>query len=153
MDTSSHTNPDKRTYQKNMLYIKRTISHNESDNPTQEISKEYTSIKHPSLLQDLYGFSDPAVRRPNVLSLLSAMGLAIPISLSWSFAKPTGKRVRIGGPSSSRSSPPAHGRRGHIFTASATPVWNLRTLDDEAKHQRYSLGGSNEITLSSASPT
>ena len=47
MDTSSHTNPDKRTYQETMPYIKRTISHNESDNPTQGISKEYISIKHP----------------------------------------------------------------------------------------------------------
>ena len=123
-----------------MPYIKRTISHNESDNPTQEISKEYTSIKHPTLLQDLYGFSDPAVRRPNVLSLLAATGLAIPISLSWSFAKPTGKRVRIGGSTSFRSLLPACGRCGHIFTARAMSAWSLCILDGEAKHQRYSLG-------------
>lgn len=128
MDTSSHTNPDKRTYQETMPYIKRTISHNESDNPTQEISKEYTSIKHPTLLQDLYGISDPAVRCPNILSLLAATGLAIPISLSWSFAKPTGKRVRIGGSMGFRSLLPACGRCGHIFTARAMSVWNLCIL-------------------------
>ena len=153
MDTSNHINPDKRTYPDNMSYIKRAISHSESNNPTQEISKEYTSIKHPSLLQDLYGFSDPAVRRPNVLPLLAATGLAIPISFSWSFAKPTGKRVRIGGSTSFRSLLPACGRCGHIFTARAMSVWNLCILDDKAKYQQYGLGGSNEITLSSASPT
>ena len=153
MDTSSHTNPDKHTYQENMPYIKRKISHNESDNPTHGISKEYTSIKHPSLLQGLYSFSDPAVRRPNVLSILAATGLAIPISLSWSFAKPTGKRVRIGGSMSFRSLLPACGRCGHIFAARAMSVWNLYILNNEAKHQHYGLGRSNEITLSSASPT
>lgn len=80
------------------------------------------------LLQDLYDFSDPAVRRPNILSLLAATGLAIPISLSWSFAKPTGKRVRIGGSMSFRSLLPACSRCGHIFTARAMSVWNLCIL-------------------------